>query len=214
MAVCDADLKFTYVNVGAYGSESDGGIFKNSELGKMLENQQVPLPDPEPIYGSTFPIPYYFVGDAAFGLRTYMMTPYCGRNLSPEQIFHNKELSRGRCTIENAFGVLAARWQIFLRSIICLPENVDNIVVSTVLLHNFVMTFRPTNQYNPNNFMDQISTRGEVTAGEWRNLTQNNSNLRPLPSSARIGARNATHLATNLRETIKSLVYNNSNNII
>ena len=37
MAVCDASYKFTYVNVGAYGKQSDGGVLTSSSLGKKLE---------------------------------------------------------------------------------------------------------------------------------------------------------------------------------
>lgn len=36
LAICDADYNFTYVNVGAAGSESDGGIFRRCEFGKQV----------------------------------------------------------------------------------------------------------------------------------------------------------------------------------
>ena len=81
--------------------------FRNSALGVMLENKQIPLPDPKPINGIL--LPYYFVGDAAFPLRTYLMTPYSGRDLDAGKFQHNKELFRGRVCIENAFGILTSR---------------------------------------------------------------------------------------------------------
>lgn len=36
MAVCDADLRFTYVSIGSAGRESDGGIFQTTEFGQQL----------------------------------------------------------------------------------------------------------------------------------------------------------------------------------
>ena len=36
MAMVDADLKFTYIDIGGYGRNSDGVHFKNQALGKLL----------------------------------------------------------------------------------------------------------------------------------------------------------------------------------
>ena len=37
MALVDARYKFTVVDIGSYGRNSDGGIFAHSKLGKYLE---------------------------------------------------------------------------------------------------------------------------------------------------------------------------------
>ena len=44
LAVVDADYKFLCVDVGAIGSESDGGVFAKSSLGRMMEKHQANLP--------------------------------------------------------------------------------------------------------------------------------------------------------------------------
>ena len=41
--------------------------------------------------------------------------------------------------LENAFGILTSRWQIFKRSISLHPNKVDAIVLATCILHNFLL---------------------------------------------------------------------------
>ncbi|KAJ8042207.1 hypothetical protein HOLleu_13210 [Holothuria leucospilota] len=43
LAVADADYKFTYVDVGRNGRISDGGVFKNSSLGKALKADKLDI---------------------------------------------------------------------------------------------------------------------------------------------------------------------------
>ena len=45
LALVDADYKFLYVNVGCQGRLRDGGVFKNSELYRLLFNGEINLPD-------------------------------------------------------------------------------------------------------------------------------------------------------------------------
>ena len=47
MALVDADYKFTYVDIGDYGSNSDGGIFKNSKFGQVFMNNKLGIPVPK-----------------------------------------------------------------------------------------------------------------------------------------------------------------------
>lgn len=44
MALGDADYKFIYVDIGDYGSNADGSVFKNSAFGKAFVNGQLDIP--------------------------------------------------------------------------------------------------------------------------------------------------------------------------
>ena len=67
--------------MGQFGRHSDGGVLSNSEFGKALEHNELALPEPRPLSGSTNPMPFVIVGDAAFPLRTNMMRPFPRQNL-------------------------------------------------------------------------------------------------------------------------------------
>ena len=110
LAVVDSDYKFMYVDVGAEGAGSDGGVFLNTELRECLEDGSIGFPPPSPLPGSDGePVGYFLVGDDAFPLRPWMMKPVPSRNLTREERIYNYRISRARRVVENAFGILAAR---------------------------------------------------------------------------------------------------------
>lgn len=89
MALCDANYCFTVVDIGAKGRQSDGGIFRQSEFGKMLLTDSLNLPEPVPIVEGEEAVPYFIVGDEAFPLCRNIMRPYPGRFLSQEKRIFN-----------------------------------------------------------------------------------------------------------------------------
>lgn len=103
MATCDAEYKFTHINLGACGSQSDGGILRNSSFGHRLLNSTLPIPPPTNLPESNILFPHFFIGDAAFPLHENIMRPYPG-NLTPQQDAFNNRLSSARMTIECTFG--------------------------------------------------------------------------------------------------------------
>ncbi|XP_017468108.1 PREDICTED: uncharacterized protein LOC108360367 [Rhagoletis zephyria] len=68
MAVCDDNYTFVFVDVGALGSQSDGGVFARSAFGNMILRNNLELPPDVNLPGTNTIFPYYFVGDNAFPL--------------------------------------------------------------------------------------------------------------------------------------------------
>jgi hypothetical protein len=64
--------------VGAYGKNSNGGIFQNSALGSALRNDNLNIPGDKALPGTDISMPYVIVGDEAFPLNKYLIRPYPG----------------------------------------------------------------------------------------------------------------------------------------
>lgn len=141
LAVCDANYRFIYVDCGAEGRNSDGGVFRASRLYDRIENGTMGLPGPSIPDGGVEPLPYVIVGDEAFPLKTYLMRPYAKlrtRAVPPDEDVHNNRLSRARRLIENSFGILANTWRILLKRIDLEPHKTRQIVLTTCILHNIL----------------------------------------------------------------------------
>lgn len=201
MAACDHKYRFTLVDVGAYGSNNDAGVFSRCEFGKALQNKELDLPQGTTNLPGSKPVPCFFVGDDAFQLSKNMMKPYAGRNLNQIQKIFNYRLSRARRTIENAFGILASRWRVLRKFIGLHPTSVDSIVMACICLHNFLKTENDelpvhNRTYCPPNFVDSESQSGEIYLGEWRNEGESFQGLAPT------SAHRATTEAYKQRDTL------------
>lgn len=137
-AVVDADLMFTAIDVGDFGTNSDGAVFKNSTFGQSLLNNTLNLPPPTTITLSGTKTPYCFIADEAYPLKDILMRPYGGRNLDSSKRIFNQRLSRARECVECAFGILAAKWEVFQRPLKLNVSNSVRVVKAACALHNFV----------------------------------------------------------------------------
>lgn len=140
LAIVDAEYNFVYVNCGAKGKSSDSGVFQETSFYKALNEQQLNLPDPEPLTQDGPNIPYVFVGDSAFALSENMMRPYPGihEKGSLKRIF-NYRLSRARRIVENVFGIMSVVFRVFRKAIPLRPVNAELVVMACVYL-NFSAT--------------------------------------------------------------------------
>ena len=135
-AVVDARYRFIFVDVGAYGKQSDGGIFELSPVSSFIADK-TRFPQDRCPPGFDIKLPYTFVCDDAYPLKRNMMKPYTSGGAA-EDIF-NGRLSRARRCVECAFGILANKWRLLLRSIETDPKVADSIIKCAAVLHNVVI---------------------------------------------------------------------------
>ena len=105
-------------------------------IGKAFQENQMGLPEGRHLSGCSYdPLPYYLVGDEIFLLKTCLIKLNSGKLTEKQSVFNSRQ-SRARRVIENAFGILRARWRIFSRPIKENVENVENYVWASICLHN------------------------------------------------------------------------------
>ncbi|XP_044005921.1 putative nuclease HARBI1 [Aphidius gifuensis] len=173
LAICDAKYCFTLVDIGANGRQSDGGVFSRSIMGRRFENGSMGVPPPAAVTGTQTILPYVLVADQAFSLAPYLLRPYPDRSgLNYTKRIFNYRLSSVRRIIENTFGILQARWQVFWGPIGGNIDTTKAIVAACVCLHNFLMKGDKTsrrNFYFDSTLVDTETNDGEIVPGAWRN---------------------------------------------
>ena len=140
LALVDHNYSFSVIDVGSYGSNSDGGIFRRSILGQKLASSTLDIPGDKALPGAEKgdELPCVIVGDEAFPSLENLLRPFPGTNLADDERIFNYRLSRARRISENAFGILVNRWRLYHRKVPLQPENVDAVVKATCVLHNML----------------------------------------------------------------------------
>ena len=200
MGMCSYDYRFTLVDIGDSGRESDGSVFAASSIGHALATGSLDLPEPRQLPGSDKNFPYVIVGDEAFPLKNYLLKPYARKVLDDTKRIYNYRLSRARRVIENVFGIMASRFRIFHRPINSRPEYVKNIVKAAVALHNFLID---DNGYCSNGLADTNNR-----PGDWRTEIQGCQGL--INISQLSGSNNYAKDAKMVRDNFKDYFISNA----
>ncbi|KAL0870611.1 hypothetical protein ABMA27_005572 [Loxostege sticticalis] len=137
-AIVNANYEFLYIHTGTNGSASDGGVLKSTKFYEKLINEQLNLPQDKEFNDTNIKAPYVFIGDSAFALERHIMKPFPNKEISKDKEVFNYRLSRGRRVVENAFGILSSRFQIFQRPMNVNLETIDKVVLACCYLHNFL----------------------------------------------------------------------------
>jgi hypothetical protein len=162
-AICDKLRRITWVSTGQKGSTHDSTAFNDTKLNKeILQKMAQKLQEKG----------FFFIGDSAYPLLVYMLTPFADVvGMSPEDAF-NYWLSNSRIQIECAFGKFCSlslciyfllfqlihlcilltyhfftgeiimRWGIFWRKLQFDIVQAGDIIKAAMLLHNFIIDER------------------------------------------------------------------------
>lgn len=196
-AIVNANYEFIYVHTGTNGRVSDGGIWNQTGIYKRLVANTLNIPKETRLPGCSDPVSYVFIGDEAFPLMEHLMKPYPQRGITHDEKIFNYRLSRARRIVENAFGILASRFRVFLQPIATSVETVDDIVLACCALHNFLRKVSKRS-YITESCMDfEDTTKGVIVPGEWRQTT----NLLNLEKTA---SKNSCKVAKNVRNSYKN----------
>lgn len=194
LAVVNANYEFIYVNCGVNGRVSDGGVLFETDFGQMLENGQLNLPSTTSYLNHRdVCLPFVFIGDEAFPLKENLMKPYPNKGITHREKIFNYRICRGRRIVENAFGILANRFQVLQTTIKTSLKTTEIIVLACCALHNYLR--RKSSTYLTPSCVDWEDTAtGQLTEGEWR------KNVHQLVG---LKARSRSGRETSLAQTIR-----------
>ena len=155
-AICDSNKMFLDVFTGAPSKVHDARIFKLSFISTLLPNA----------CGDQ----WHILGDAAYPLKKYLITPYRNYgNLTEEQTNFNSKFSRCRVKIENAFGLLKARFRQLIKLDYCTVQRSSKFIIACCTLHNLCLQFGD----NLDDFMIEELDIGNIEHGEPINGNEN-----------------------------------------
>lgn len=75
MAIAHANYEFIYVDFGRNGGIFDGGLLQKTKFFQKFKSNSLNLLSPRKSSGHSEELPYVFIGDGAFALRTDFIKP-------------------------------------------------------------------------------------------------------------------------------------------
>lgn len=156
-ACCDHEMFFTNCYCGWPGSVHDSRVLRNSDIFDSASNR----------HDDFFPKNSHLLGDAAYPLKTWIMTPYKDNgHLTEQQKTYNYLHSSTRMVIEQAFALLKGRFRRLKYVDIDKVDDIPKIVIVACVLHNICLC-------NEDSFLDFMDNQDEEVNGYESILTPN-----------------------------------------
>lgn len=125
-AVCKHDLMFIDCDIRWPGSVHDGRVLRTSDMYPRASELCGPL--------------YFLVGDSAYPIKSWLMSPYRNNgHLLPLQVHYNRILSKTRVCIENAFALLKGRFRRLKDKLDRSVQEIPSTVMAACVLHNICL---------------------------------------------------------------------------
>lgn len=139
LAACDADYKFTNINVIPSLKYNNEKIVENSKFHKDLLSKNLNIP---PVYSfarlKPKPMPYVFAAGKNFRLCENVLRPYSGKFLNIKQKIFNHKLEKPFQYINRTFDVLTNKWRIFQYPLKIDVDFAVDLVKACCVVHNFI----------------------------------------------------------------------------
>jgi hypothetical protein len=152
MVICDNRKRFIFADSRWPGSTSDTGAVSRSSFLTNLFIRRDPV---------LFPQPYMILSDGGFHKRSCFIAPdYQARNRL-ENLF-NTSISRARCVVENAFGLLKMKWRrLHQHSIQESTRIIPELVLCACVLHNICIDAGDVNDEEDAAVRDEEDARAD-----------------------------------------------------
>lgn len=153
-AIVDNNGIFIDIFIGWPGRSHDARAFTNSPIYNYLESNNNALPHD-----------FFIIGDSAYPIKQYLLTPYKHLAATHQQRRFNKALSKARIMVECAFGQLTSRWRrlkfIYMHDM----AEICKLVCVACTLHNFCK-FENDPNFDVDIVLEDVVNDGPIFAGD------------------------------------------------
>lgn len=134
-AVVDSDKRFLDLYLGMPRSTNDSRMLKKLSLYNLAMHGN--LMDAQHAVDGYTP---YLVGNLGYPLLPWLMVPRRGNDrLSISEALFNKKLRKGRCVVENAFGILKNSFRELLDKSDLHITFILDVILCCAILHNVLL---------------------------------------------------------------------------
>jgi hypothetical protein len=138
--IVDREGRFLNAFVGYLGRVHDARVFCASPIVSAIADV--------PGHGSALKEPFVLLGDAAYPLTSWLITPYPTEPTLAHKRF-NFTHSSARMAVERAFGKLKAQWSILHTNRLYGPQTMVSICIALCILHNITIDVDEDGAWQP-----------------------------------------------------------------